>query len=105
MSIKNVLDTITKYREERGWTEYRLAEESGLPQSTISSWYRKQMMPSILSLEKICDAFGITVSQFFLDENTAVSLNTTQRDLINRWSRLNKGQQTALLNLLDSFGT
>ena len=103
MVIKNVLDTITKYREERGWTEYRLAEESGLPQSTISSWYRKQMMPSIISLEKICNAFGITVSQFFLDENTAVSLTQSQRELITRWVRLDKRQQTALLNLLDSF--
>ena len=32
---------IRKNREARGWTEYQLAERSGLPQSTISSWYQK----------------------------------------------------------------
>ena len=53
----------------KGWTEYQLAEKSGLTQSTISSWYRKNMIPSIPSLEKICTAFGITLSQFFADES------------------------------------
>lgn len=60
----NVLERITELRESHHWTEYQLAEHSGLTQSTISSWYRKQMLPTIPSLVKICDAFGITVSQF-----------------------------------------
>ena len=55
--MKDILSVITTYREERGWTEYQLAERSGLPQSTISSWYRKNMVPTIPSLEKICTAF------------------------------------------------
>ena len=39
--MKDVLAVISQLREARGWTEYQLAENSGLPQSTISSWYRK----------------------------------------------------------------
>ena len=54
--MKTVLSTITAYREERGWTEYQLAERSGLPQTTISSWYCKNTVPTIPSLEKICTA-------------------------------------------------
>ena len=61
--MKDILATITAYREERHWTEYQLAERSGLPQSTISSWYRKGMVPTVPSLEKVCAAFGITLSQ------------------------------------------
>lgn len=61
----DVLDRIVTLREERHWTEYQLAEKSGLTQSTISSWYRKHMLPTIPSLIKICDAFEITLSQFF----------------------------------------
>ena len=62
----DVLQRINELREERHWTEYQLAERSGLTQSTISSWYRKNMLPTIPSLTKICDAFGISISQFFL---------------------------------------
>ena len=56
--MTDILGLIRKKREARGWTEYQLAERSGLPQSTISSWYKKGMTPSFSSLEKIREAFG-----------------------------------------------
>lgn len=101
--MKNILETITKYRLERGWTEYQLAERSGLPQSTISSWYRKNMVPSVPSLEKICSAFGITLSQLFAEDNTPVSLTSSQKSLLERWSRLNKEQQDIIFKLIDNM--
>ena len=55
----DILKRITEMRIEKGWTEYELAERSELTQSTISSWYRKNLIPSIPSLEHICNAFGI----------------------------------------------
>ena len=101
--MKDILATITKYREERSWTEYQLAERSGLPQSTISSWYRKNMIPTIPSLEKICGAFGITLSQLFAEGESAVSLTDSQKKLLDRWSRLNEDQQNAVFLLIDKI--
>lgn len=75
--MKDILKAITKQRVARGWTEYQLAEQSGLPQSTISSWYRKGMLPSITSLEKIYLAFGISMSQIFSDGDEPVVLSPT----------------------------
>lgn len=101
----NILDKITKLKEERHWTEYQLAERSGLTQSTISSWYRKNMLPSISSLEKICDAFGITISQFFLEEseNNIVLLNDQQLRLIEYAAKLDHDQFEALLTFLEKI--
>ena len=101
--MKDILVTITEYREQRGWTEYQLAERSGLPQSTISSWYRKNMVPTIPSLEKICAAFGITLSQLFAEGNAPVSLTESQRMLLERWSKLSTDQQTVVLALIDKM--
>ena len=101
--MKDILVTITKYREERGWTEYQLAERSGLPQSTISSWYRKNMIPTVPSLEKICTAFGITLSQLFAEGDSVVSLTSSQQKLLERWSRLRKDQQDAVFLLIDKM--
>lgn len=101
--MKDILSVITAYRQERGWTEYQLAERSGLPQSTISSWYRKNMTPSLSSLEKICQAFGITLSQLFAQDQTPVTLTESQRQLLERWSRLNPEQQRAIFQLIDSM--
>lgn len=100
----NVLERITTMREERHWTEYQLAEKSGLTQSTISSWYRKNMLPSIPSLIKICDAFGVTLSQFFLDDsNQTVVLSTEQLALITASSKLTPQQYNALLQFLKTL--
>ena len=71
--MTDILGIIKKQREARGWSEYQLAERSGLPQSTISSWYKKDMMPSFASLEKICEAFGVTLSQFFSEGEESVA--------------------------------
>lgn len=103
IAVKDILATITTYREERGWTEYQLAEKSGLPQSTISSWYRKNMIPTIPSLEKICSAFGITLSQLFSEENDTVSLTGSQKKLLERWSRLTEEQQNVIFALIDKM--
>lgn len=101
--MKDILSAITKYREERGWTEYQLAEHSGLPQSTISSWYRKNMVPTIPSLEKICNAFGITLSQLFAEGDAPVSLTKSQQKLLERWARLSEEQQAVVLALIDKM--
>lgn len=101
--MKDILSAITAYREERGWTEYQLAERSGLPQSTISSWYRKNMVPTVPSLEKICAAFGVTLSQLFAEGDAPVALTQSQKLLLERWSRLNEEQQSAIFTLIDKM--
>ena len=101
--LNDVLTTIAIYREARGWSEYQLAERSGLPQSTISSWYRKNLIPTLPSLRKICDAFGITLSQFFAEGDVAVSLTASQKKLLKSWSRLNQEQQHAIITLIETM--
>ncbi len=101
--MKDILNVITVYREQRGWSEYQLAEHSGLPQSTISSWYRKNMVPTIPSLEKICSAFGITVSQLFAEGDELVSLTSSQKALLERWARLSEEKQAVVFQLIDTM--
>lgn len=99
----DVLKQISRLRQERGWSEYQLAERSGVPQSTISSWYRKNMTPSLSSLEKICDAFGLSLSRFFDDGTDAVYLTFPQRELLKKWDMLSEAQKTALVSLIDAI--
>lgn len=100
----DILEKITRMRLEKGWTEYELAERSELSQSTISSWYRKNLVPSIPSLEHICSAFEITLSQFFIEGGGfAERLTKEQAEVLNRWSRLTKAQQKKLADFLDSI--
>lgn len=102
--LMDVLGKILEMRKERGWSELRLAEKSGLTQSTISSWYRKKILPSIPSLMKICDAFGITLCQFFMEEtDNQVALNDQQVHLINSAAKLSPAQYDILIQFLDKL--
>lgn len=100
----NVLDKITRLRLERDWSEYQLAEKSGLTQSTISTWYRKNMLPTIPSLIKICDAFGLTLSQFFLeDDGNTIYITERQKLLLDYAAKLSPEQYSALLDFLKTL--
>ena len=99
----DVLERITYYQKKKGWTEYQLAEEAGMTQSTISSWYRKNIVPSVPSLEKICGAFNITLSQFFATEDETGSLTDNQKQLVNAITRLSEPQQITLIAFIESL--
>lgn len=98
-----VLERILQLRLERNWSEYKLSEESEIAQTTISSWFKKDIYPSIPSLEKICKAFNITLAQFFNFDNEPVCLSEDQQLLLNNWNRLNEKQKNAILELIKTI--
>jgi transcriptional regulator with XRE-family HTH domain len=100
-----VLDTNRRIRQlmdERNWTEYRLAKESGLSQSTIANLYKRNTIPGIATLEAICKGFGITLAQFFCEGNT-VELTDEQKTLFDRWVTLTKEQKQLLMDLIGNM--
>ena len=101
--MKDVLAEITRLRLKRNWSEYQLAQRSGLSQSTISTWYRKNQTPTIHTLEKVCCGFGITLSQFFAVEDDVVSLTETQKELLDYWAALTDTQQTLFMELFKNI--
>lgn len=96
------MDTNERLRrllEERGWTEYRLAKTCGLSQSTIANIYRRNTVPSIATLETICNGFGITLSQFFADGDM-VELTPDLKSIFDSWVNLTPEQKSAALQML-----
>ena len=57
----DILGRIDRERLARGWSEYTLAENSGLTQSTLSTWRRRNLQPNVTSIEKICHGLGSRV--------------------------------------------
>ena len=96
----NTQERIKQIMKVRGWSEYRLAKESGVPQSTLSNIFNRNYQPSIASLELICKSFGITLAQFFADGNF-VELTDEQYQFFQRWAAL-KPEQKALIDELHS---
>lgn len=98
----DILGRIDRERSERGWTEYTLAENSGLTQSTISTWRRKNLQPNVASIEKICNGLGISLAQFFNDSE-AVILTAEQKSVLDLWGKLSPKQRSAVFEMLNTF--
>lgn len=98
----NTQERIKQIMKVRGWSEYRLAKESGVPQSTISNIFNRNYQPSIASLELIRKSFGITLAQFFADGNF-VELTDEQYQFFQRWAALKPEQKALIDELIDQF--
>lgn len=88
--------------QERGWTEYKLSKECGLAQSTIGNIFRRNTLPSIATLETICNGFGITMSQFFAEGET-VELSPELKELFDCWVYLKPNQKDAVLQIIKAM--
>lgn len=93
---------LRKLMDERGWTEYRLSKKCGLSESTLANIFRRNTVPSVSTLEAICDGFGITLSQFFSDGVT-VELNDDLAELFDGWLTLTPTQKQAVLSVIKAF--
>lgn len=93
---------LRKLMKDRGWTEYRLAKESGLAQSTIANIFSRNTVPSITTLEDICKAFNITLSQFFA-EGDIVEITPELKKLFDDWVSLTPEQKDAAQRMLQAM--
>lgn len=98
------MDCLERIREllaERGWSMYTLSKKSGIPQSTLSNLFLRCNAPSVSTLEKICDAFQISLACFFGGNNTGLS--DDENRLIRTWQRLSPDSRNALLQFLETL--
>ena len=99
------MDTQKRIRElmaERGWTDYRLAKEANLSHSTVTNMFNRNNAPTLPTLEAVCQAFGITLTQFFASDGEP-PLTSEQQTLFAKWSTLTDRQKQILLDLMDSI--
>ena len=90
-----ILGRIGRERLARGWSEYTLA--------TISTWRRRNLQPNVTSIEKICHGLGISLSQFFAEDDAVHYLTSEQASLLALWDKLSPAQRTAIIDLIHAF--
>lgn len=93
--MENIIVQLRKMMDERGWSEYRLAKEASLPQSTVANIFHRNTLPSIPTLKTICDAFGLSLGEFFTELEQCMSTDT-QTAFLRKWRKLSKTQQAAV---------
>lgn len=52
-----------KLRDEKGITDYRVSQETGISTATLTSWKQGLYVPKVDKLLKIADFFGISIEE------------------------------------------
>lgn len=98
----DIMQRLRELQQRYGWSDYRIAKEAGLSPNTVSNIYRRGNTPSMVTLEALCEAFGITMAQFFA-EDELVELTPELRELFDRWTALTDEQKAALWQIIKTY--
>lgn len=96
---KYIADNIIMLCQKRGVSKYRLSQLSGISQSSLGRIIARESIPSLITLEKICTALGVTLSQFFRGEKCQ-DMTENQREILDIWNNLNAEEQSVVLSML-----
>ena len=99
----NVLEKIKRLQEERGWSTYKLAYEAGLTQSTLSNMFARGTCPTVDTLEKICDAFGISLADFFEEDDRKAHVSKEELELLRKYRALTDKEKDAVKSMIDAL--
>lgn len=94
---KKILDLC----DERKWSTYELAQRADITHSTLNSCINRDNAPKIDTLQRICHAFGITLAQFFNEDEHMEFLNSEEKELICLFRTLTEKKKKALLDFID----
>ena len=90
-AIMNEINPIERIKElcrERNWSYYQLAKASGITYSTLSTMLNKENMPTFPTLIKLCQGFGISITDFFEPDRNLSGLTDEQAECLSLFSRL-----------------
>lgn len=105
MTAKQYIDFL---RLERGWTLNQLANELEISNSTVYSWYRKKgFNPSIKSIERACEKFHMTATEFYANMNADNQDNSDRKAkealLLNSFRRVPEEDLDKVLKIVKTF--
>ncbi len=95
----NVIERIEELRNARGWSVNKLAEKSGMSQSTLSSALSRNSL-TVETLEKVCEGLGISPSAFFLTDEQKEAVSAQEKILLDGFRKLSPAKKKALIALL-----
>jgi len=55
---------LRKYRENKGWSQMKLAIEAGMHLNAVGNLERGQRNPSLQTVFLLCQALGVSVAEF-----------------------------------------
>ncbi len=99
----NILQRIEALCLQRNMSKYRLSQLTGISQSAFSKMSREQSTLSLETIQRICDAFGISMAQFFSENEDYPDLTPQQREILKSWGLLSENKRNYILLMIEKL--
>ena len=97
-----IVSKIDRMRVKKGWSFYKLAQESGLTQQTFTKWISGKATPTLPALEQICQAFDISLASLFA-ENEMVEITEDTKYIFENWNYLSNKEKESIRLIIENY--
>ena len=102
-SQMNITKRIDELCKQHNIIKYRLSQLTGISQSAFSKMARQQSSLSLETIQRICDALGISLAQFFSKPGEYPDLTAQQKQLLNSWALLDEKKRAFALMIMEKI--
>ena len=99
---KFIMNQIDYYRKKKGWSKYELTNQTSLSSGTIYEWYNNHSVPSLKNIQTLCEAFEISLSEFF-STTKEEEIGAYEDQLFKLCARMNEAQRQSLIVIAQTF--
>ena len=92
---------IKRLREAKSLSQKEICGSSGVPQGQYSRIENGKVEPSVSTLEKLAQVFGVSIAEFFRSGDVDGELNLPLMEKIRIIDTLGKEEQGALFKMID----
>ena len=97
-----IAEALRKCIEEREWSAYRLAKESGVPESTVRAALSGETEPTFRTAEALCRGLRIPFAAL-LAEGATPQLSEEESVLLFQWNCLRREDRELVYALVQSL--
>lgn len=94
-------DRILDLMAQRSWSANRLIRESNLSHSLIYNMVRRNNLPTITTLSRVSAAFGLSLQQFFTEDDDPAALSGEQAALLILFHNVPAPRRQIVLRLME----
>lgn len=98
----NYIELLLNAIEESGISLYKISKETGISNSTLSSWKKKQAMPSLDKAMDILRYIGMSSDELFKIKPID-KLSPAEKELLNMYKNIPEEKQQRFLGRVDEI--
>ena len=99
----NVRDRLGQIMDQRGISVYKLSQVSGLSWNTINNILKRNINPTVHTLDMLCKGLGISLIQFFDEEGSAPQISAEQQNYLNKRDALCERDKRIIDSIIDTM--